>query len=187
MDKSWLMRFERWGTSFKESAERDLAGFYPKAQDGATPIAYLWARTIHCEGPGCGAEVPLIRSLLLAKKPGRMIALRPVPNHKAKRLDFKIILKQGEEWVDQSNKHKKIEEPRLHGTVRRGSATCPCCGFTAPVARVREQLKSRKGGTSDARLLSIITTRPTEQGRFYGFPTEADLEAISAASTHLRK
>lgn len=58
-----------WGTWIKQQAERELAEFYPQDPDGATPIAYLWARTILCEGPGCGAEVPLIRSLWLAKRP----------------------------------------------------------------------------------------------------------------------
>ena len=52
----------KWGEWIKREAEKELAEFYPKDADGATPIAYLWARTIQCEGPGCGAEVPLIRS-----------------------------------------------------------------------------------------------------------------------------
>src|SRR6185312_3311085 len=65
-----------WGDRIKEEAEKELTEFYPKDADGATPIAYLWARTIQCEGPGCGAEVPLIRSLWLAKKPHRSAGLR---------------------------------------------------------------------------------------------------------------
>ena len=49
--------------------EKELTEFYPKDADGGTPIAYLWARTIECEGPGCGAEVPLITKTMLATKP----------------------------------------------------------------------------------------------------------------------
>jgi adenine-specific DNA methylase len=64
------------GKWIKEQAEKELAPFYPKDPDGATPIAYLWARTIICEGPGCGAEVPLMRSLWLAKKNNRSVAFR---------------------------------------------------------------------------------------------------------------
>ena len=64
-----------WGQWISRAAEKELAEFYPKDPDGATPIAYLWARTIRCEGPGCGAEVPLIRSLWLAKKSKRSVAL----------------------------------------------------------------------------------------------------------------
>ena len=45
----------KWGEWIKQEAEKELVEFYPKDSDGATPIAYLWARTIQCQGPGCGA------------------------------------------------------------------------------------------------------------------------------------
>src|ERR1019366_1897206 len=84
----------KWGEWIKNEAEKELAEFYPKDADGATPIAYLWARTIQCEGPGCGAEVPLIRSQWLSKTSNRSVALKLLPNTKAKRVDFQIIIKQ---------------------------------------------------------------------------------------------
>ncbi|MBW1954073.1 MAG: DNA adenine methylase, partial [Deltaproteobacteria bacterium] len=46
----------RVGAKIKEEAERELAEFYPPDPDGAQPIAYLWARTVRCEAPHCGAE-----------------------------------------------------------------------------------------------------------------------------------
>src|SRR5512135_2129127 len=93
----------RWGQWIKEQTEKELAEFYPKDPDGATPIAYLWARTIRCEGPGCGAEVPLIRSLWLAKKENRSVALQLVPQREAKCVDLKIIIKQKNTWVNQDD------------------------------------------------------------------------------------
>ncbi len=81
----------KWGNWIKEQAEQELAEFYPKDVDGATPIAYLWARTIICEGPGCGAEVPLMRSFWLAKKGRRSIVLHMFPNLGKKCVDFEII------------------------------------------------------------------------------------------------
>src|SRR5438876_191843 len=51
----------KWGEWIRCEAEKELAEFYPRDDNDATPMAYLWARTIRCEGPGCGAEVPLIR------------------------------------------------------------------------------------------------------------------------------
>ena len=113
----------KWGQWVKEQAEKELAEFYPKDPDGATPIAYLWARTITCEGPGCGAEVPLMRSLWLSRKGSHSVAVRLVPKPQEKRTDFEII---------EGAKARDVGE----GTVRRGSATCPCCGFTTPVASV---------------------------------------------------
>jgi putative DNA methylase len=71
----------KWGAWIKREAEKELANFYPKDANGATPIAYLWARTIQCEGPGCGAEVPLVRTLWLAKKadaPSRCNSFRTI-------------------------------------------------------------------------------------------------------------
>ena len=175
----------KWGDWIRKEAEKQLAEFYPTNPEGAAPIAYLWARTIQCDGPGCGAEVPLLRSLWLAKKPTRSAALQVIPKPKTKRVDFQVILKRRGVWVDQDNPERIVENPRFDGTVKRGSATCPCCGYTTPVSRVREQLKARRGGTSDARLLCIIGTRSTEQGRFYQLPTKRDLRAIVEAAAEL--
>ena len=66
----------RVGAEIKKQAEKELAGFYPPDPDGSRPIAYLWARTVKCESPNCGAEIPLMRSFWLCKKPGRKRALR---------------------------------------------------------------------------------------------------------------
>jgi adenine-specific DNA methylase len=168
---------DKWGDWIKREAEKELGEFYPKDQDGATPIAYLWARTIQCEGPTCGAEVPLIRSLWLANTVSRSVALQLVPNTKGKRVDFRIITKQRGAWVDQANPECKIEDPKFDGTVKRGSATCPCCGYTVPVGRVREQLKGRRGGANDARLMCVAATRSEEKGR-------SDLRASQPFKTH---
>jgi adenine-specific DNA methylase/REP element-mobilizing transposase RayT len=66
----------RVGAEIKKQAEKELADLYPKDPDGATPIAYLWARTGRCESPNCGAEIPLMRSFWLCKKAIRKRALR---------------------------------------------------------------------------------------------------------------
>jgi len=177
----------KWGDWIKREAVKELAKFYPKDPDGATPIAYIWARTIRCEGPGCGAEVPLVRSLWLAKKADRSVALRLVPNPRAKRVDFQIIINQRAGWVSQNDPKEIIADPKLDGTVKRGSATCPCCGYTTPVSRVREQLRERRGGNGDARLLAIVSARDEEQGRFYRLPVQADLRAARNAAEELKE
>ena len=115
----------KWGQWVKEEAEKELAEFYPKDPDGSTPIAYLWARTITCEGPGCGAEVPLIRSLWLAKKSNKSVALRMIPKPEDKRVDFEIIEKQNSKWVVADKPEVEVKNPSFDGTVKRGSATCP--------------------------------------------------------------
>jgi len=164
----------KWGQWIKEQAEKELAEYYPKDPDGATPIAYLWARTIQCEGPGCGAEVPLMRSLWLAKKRTKSVALRIIPRPGAKRVDFKIVENVSSKDVG-------------GGTVARGSATCPVCGYTTPVKSVRSQLKKRGGGADDARMFCVVTIRPGQRGRFYRLPTKNDLEAVRKAVEELER
>jgi putative DNA methylase len=176
----------KWGEWIKLEAQKELAEYYPKDEDGATPIAYLWARTIRCEGPGCGAEVPLIRSLWLAKKANRSIALQLVPNPKAMRVDFKIIIKQRNVWLDQADRDTKIENPNLDGPVKRGSVTCPCCGYTTPVEQVRTQLGARRGGTKDA--LPYCKVLKTRDGSTeYGALNQEDFSALKRADEQLAK
>jgi putative DNA methylase len=161
---------KHWGEWAQTEARKELAKFYPDDPDGATPIAYLWARTVRCEGPGCGTEVPLIRSLWLARKGS--VACRLIPHKKEKRVEFEIV---------EGAKSKEVGS----GTIKRGSATCPVCGYTTPVASVRRQLKEKKGGAATARLFCIVTTRDDEQGRFYRSPTDRDLKAVRLATEEL--
>lgn len=151
------------------------------------PIAYLWARTIKCEGPGCGAEVPLIRSLWLAKQSKRSVALQLLPKPETMCVNFQIIVRQNNGWINQDDPSENIADPQFDGPAKRGSATCPCCGFTTPVARVREQLKSRHGGANDARLTTVVVKREGEQGRTYRLPMKADFRAIEKATIELRR
>jgi len=92
----------------------------------------------------------LIRSLWLAKKKNCSVALRMVAGNR--RVEFEIV---------EDARAKDVGE----GTVRRGSATCPLCGYTTPVASVRRQLKARRSGAADAWLFCVVTTRPGRQGR----------------------
>lgn len=162
----------KWADLVKSAADAELAEFYPEDWDGATPIAYIWARTIRCEGPGCGAEVPLIRSLWLVKRSGRSVALRLNPDVKHHRVAVDVI---------QDAKRKDVGE----GTVRRGAASCPCCGYTTSAERVRRQFEKRRGGARDARLLAVARVRKGTSGKTFRPAVNADVEVASRASERL--
>ena len=100
------------------------------------------------------------------------MGLRLLPDRKEKSVDFEIV----------ANVSAKDLE---FGTTRRGSTTCPVCGFTTPVESVRTQLSTRKGGGRDARLLCVVTGHPSEEGRFYRLPSKTDLEAEKKAAHEL--
>jgi len=173
----------RVGALVKARAERELAEFYPPDPDRARPIAYLWARTVRCEAPNCGAEIPLARSFWLSKKTGRRRALRYRIGRPAGRPPETVF-----EIFDPKS---EAEVPR--GTVSRGNATCPACGTVLRVERVRAQLSAQRGGADatfdeggrrigGARLLAVVTVRPGEPGRHYRLPTERDYEAVRLLS-----
>jgi putative DNA methylase len=115
-----------------------------------------------------------MRSLWLARKGNDSVALRLVPKVADKRVDFEIV------------EHAKAKDVGA-GTIRRGSATCPLCGYTTQVSSVRRQLKQRRGGTADARLYCVVSTRPGKQGRVYRPPTKQDLDAVRNAGTELTR
>ena len=167
------------GAEIKAQAEKELADLYPKDPDGATPIAYLWARTVRCEAPNCGAEIPLMRSMWLCRKPNRKWALKTnvvrddgVPL----RVEFEIFEPESDREV-------------AGGTVSRARATCLCCRAVLSPQRVRVQLAAQKGGADavvdehgnrmgGARMTAVVTLKPGQQGRHYRLPTDADYVAV---------
>ncbi len=176
------------GGEVKHAAEKELAELYPTDHDGAKPIAYLWARTVRCESPNYGAEIPLVRSFWLRKKAKRKRALRCKvvrPRGETPRIEFEVF-------------EPKTEGEVAGGTVTRAKAACLCCGMVLPPERVRAQLAAQRGGadvifdqsgrrTGGARLLAVVTLKNDEEGRQYRLPTNRDYEAVWKAAKRLEK
>jgi putative DNA methylase len=184
----------KWGEWIECNAKKELGHFYPKDADDAMPIAYIWARTILSDAPSTQlhpVEVPLLSSMWLSKKPNRGRALRWVRDVKGNvrcetveklyRDGRKVVVQMPLLEVFEPSNPREVES----GTVKRGSATCPVTGYTTQVAQVRVQLLGRKGGTCDARLICVVTTRATERGRFYRAPVAQDIAAANSAENAL--
>ncbi|NLB74709.1 MAG: DUF1156 domain-containing protein, partial [Firmicutes bacterium] len=178
----------RVSVEIEKKVEQELAEFYPKDPDDATPIAYLWARTVKCESPNCGAEIPLIRSFWLCKKENRKIAFRyEIIRHSDSTpfVKFEIF----EPATD-------AEVPK--GTVNRAKATCLCCDTVLPPERVRAQLTQQRGGVDaifdqggrrigGACLMAVVTLRHGERERHYRLPEERDYTAVKKARERLKQ
>ena len=113
-----------------------------------------------------------MRSLWLAKKRNKSVALKIIPKPEEKRVDFEIIKKATAKLVE-------------GGTVTRSSATCPICGYTTPATLVRRQLSEHCGGGSYARLFVVVTTKPGQSGRCYRLPNDNDEQAARQAAERL--
>ena len=176
------------GEEIKQHAKRELADLYPVDADGAKPIAYLWARTVRCEAPKCGAEIPLMRSFWLCKKSKRKRALR-----------HRIIRQQGRTPHVEFEVFEPTADEEVRGsTVARAKAKCLCCGAVLPAARVRAQLSAMQGGADvvfnargsrigGARMTAVVTLRSEETGRNYRLPTDHDYVAVHRAQARVAK
>ena len=176
------------GTEIKKQAERELADFYPKDPDGATPIAYLWARTVRCESPNCGAEIPLVRSFWLCTKSKRKRALRYRvlrPAGEPPHLEFEVF-------------EPKTAEEVPTGTVSLARATCAACGGVLSPERVRSQLTLHGGGADvqfnaegrrigGALLLAVVSLQKSSLDRKYRLAATSDYDVARAAQQGVKE
>lgn len=163
---------EKYALKIYEELSKELSKFYPASKDGAKPLAYLWCRTAKCEGPNCGATIPLQCNMNIITSGKRSI-------------NYKV-------HIDRSKISFDISEGKSHSsaipTVRRSSAVCPICGYTTKASSVRSQFKGRRGGANDAQLMSVMDdNRGLTKFRRYRKPSSEDLEAVKEAQDYLKK
>ncbi len=162
---------KRWGEWVLEEAKEEIGKFYPKEKDGSIPVGYIWARTIPCQNPACGAEIPLMGQLWLAKKENKKVALRPfVKNSK---VEFEI--------VGQNNDFPDNFDP-FKGTVSRAIATCSVCGNMVDANTTRKLFQEGKAGQ---RMVAVVLHNPKKEGKTYRITTEKDLEIFEEAEMYL--
>lgn len=78
-----------YGAWMRDEAKRRIGDLYPTGPDGETVIAWLWARTVRCPNPACGATMPLVSSFWLSKKKGKQAWVEPVVEGKGVRFEVK--------------------------------------------------------------------------------------------------
>jgi putative DNA methylase len=174
------------GARFSKQLHTELGSFYPNNEGKARPAAFIWARTVRCESPNCGAEIPLLPSLWLCKKVERRRAFKAeivkTPG-KTPHVEFRIFEPTQERDVSK-------------GTTTRAKAICSCCGSVLLPDRVRSQLKTQRGGTDPvfdsagmriggARLLAVVSVVPGTTDRQYRMPMTKDYEACFKAQQKL--
>ncbi|HQE22178.1 MAG TPA: DUF1156 domain-containing protein [Thermosynergistes sp.] len=165
-----LYDVKRWGEWVLEEARKEIGKFYPPEADGSIPVGYIWARTVKCQNPACGAEIPLVRQTWLAKKDKKRVAYKLIP--KGNRFEFEI--REGEQ----------IDFDPETGTVSRAKVVCPCCGSGLSDKEVRKQFQQGKAGQ---RMIAVVLHHAGRQGKTYRLATEKDLEVFKAAEKYLEE
>lgn len=166
--------FDEWSDWTLKEAEKRLGEYYPADEQNRKPLAYIWARTIRCEAPGCGAVVPLVRNLWLSDASSRKKAIR-----------FRYFKKADAPIVDIFSPASNDEV--AEGTVAGFKATCPKCHQTTPRERVQSQLCAHNGGAEESILLAIVRQNNNSRGKDYYAPRPQDISAIQAAFAKAQK
>lgn len=150
-----------YGTWIGDEAKRRLAHLYPDA-DGNTVIGYMWARTVTCPNPACGAEVPLLSSMDLSTKRGQEAWLRPIVGNQ--RVDFAV------------ESGPRRAEPNKRG--QGAKFDCWVCASAISPNQVHEQLDVHD--KPPARLLAVVAAG--NRRRLYSSPTDVHHIAAGAAA-----
>ena len=182
---------KKWGDWVLEEAKKEIGKFYPEDPDGSIPVGYIWARTIPCQNPACGAEIPLMRQFWLAKKDKKKVALYPFvlnnsPSHpfnkggqggfSEKQVHFKIV-------GDGYEKMPDYFDPE-NGTVSRAVATCLVCGSVVDDKTTRRLFQEGKAGQ---RMIAVVLHHPAKQGKTYRTATQKDMEIFREAEEYLKE
>ena len=155
-----------WGNWVLERAREELAPYYPVI-NGQEPVAYIWSRTVPCPDPRCGTTVPLVKTLWLCKKKGKLRALRMIARPEEKQVDFEV-------W--EPEKAADVGAPTM---AKGAKATCPCCGTMLPTDYIR------RTGTEKGFGLQLITVVVSgAKGKVYRDVSDLDRLPLSDAAAH---
>jgi putative DNA methylase len=154
-----------YGEWIRDEANKRIGHLYPKATlpDGskATVIAWIWARTVTCPNPRCGARMPLVRSWWLGKKKGKEAYV--VPQFADGQVHFSI-----------GHDPKAAPTADTDGTIGRAGANCLACRSAVD----REHIKAEgMAGRMAAQL--VATVAEGNRTRIY-LPPSPEQEAAAA-------
>ena len=178
IDNPLLFAVEYWGNWVLEEAKKELSEFY-KTDDNEIPVGYIWARTVPCQNPSCGIEIPLMRQFWLAKKDKKKIALHPVTKGAGKPVEFEIVAQNINGYKPWPNDFDPED-----GTVKRANVRCPACGAMIDDKTTRKLFQTGKAGE---RMVAVVYTKKNEQGKYYRLATEKDIAKFEKAKNALQK
>jgi len=157
-----------YGKWMRDEAEKRVGQLYPKVKlpkehgGEAAVIAWLWARTVKCPNPACGAGMPLARSFWLSTKSGKKTWIKPVVDKSHNTVRFEV----------NTGKGAPPDPPKIG---RGAKFRCLVCEQPADDQYIKDEGSAKRMG---AQLMAIVAEGP--RGRSYLDPA-MDHEVVAKA------
>jgi putative DNA methylase len=168
-----------YGQWMREEAEKQIGHLYPKVDitvdmthertdlkeyigQTLTVIAWIWARTIQCPNPACGAKTPVAKTFELSGKKGNEAHVEPLLDQHRHEVRFRVT--------------RGKDAPRA-GNVNRRGADCLLCGTPIPLEYVRDEAT---GGRMGQQMMAIIAEG--RRNRVYLSPIQSQVDAAEGAN-----
>ena len=167
-DSKLIQDIKKWAKWVEDEAYEDLKKFYPNTKNG-TPSEYIWARTIPCMNPKCGATIPVLTSYLLDQK--NNISMYPIV--KGKKITFRVV----------GGKYGEVPPNHDTGGNSTGNyVTCQRCHNTMKPKDTNRLLRQNL----DEQMI-IVVERPSRGKKTFAVPTNKDIKAYEACRGKLTK
>ena len=160
-----------YGKWMRHEAKKRIGHLYPKItlpkEEGggeATVIAWIWARTVKCPNPACGAMMPLTKQFWLSRKPEQKTWVEQIVDGTNNTVRFTV---------------KRGEGIPPEGTVNRRGVRCIVCSEVASLDHVRAEGKT---GGMGAQLMAIVAEGTN--GRIYLDPSDEHVARAVKATPH---
>ncbi len=151
-----------YGKWMRDRAWEKIGHLYPKGPNGETVIAWLWARTVKCPNPACGAHMPLVRSFWLSTKLGKEAWVQPIVNGKTVQFEVRTGKPADQEAVKRGTK-----------TARGAKFFCLTCDEPADDQHIKDE---GMAGRIAAQLLAVVSEG--QRSRVYLSPDTCDVPRV---------
>ena len=133
----------------------------------------MWARTIPCQNPKCGTEIPLLRQYWLAKTKNKKISLYPIASNK--KITFKIVGTGYEKKPEAFDPNK--------GSVSRAITTCHACGMVIDKKTTKRLFFEGKSNE----MMLVVVSQKKGIGKKYRNATDKDISSFNNVKNFLHK
>ena len=167
-DSRLVRDITRWSEWIEAETRKELDTFFP-SEKGHAPYSYIWAKTIPCQNPKCGAMIPILTTMELNRRTG--ISMCPIVN--GNHVSFIIV---GGQYGTAPATHDPKE-----GTIKRSYVTCPCCKSTIKPAEANKLLNKDPDGEQ----LIVVIEKARRGGKVYRPATKKDIDAYDSCKKKL--